>query len=149
MDARGRRGGASFCLGAGSESGDFEALVEVEGIERRPERRGSLGESGGPIVAACAIIPRDFGDEKMDLNTGRAHNPLQSHNKTLSVRRGLPFSVTPIRPSTGTWHLVTTVTTRLLNLPVYYFHQEIHYDVGVYPSLKNEALFMLDISLWL
>lgn len=37
-----------------SESGDFEF---VDGAERRPERRISRGESGGPMamVAACAI----------------------------------------------------------------------------------------------
>jgi hypothetical protein len=63
----------SFCLGAGSESGDFEALVEVDGIERRPERRGSLGESGGPIVAACAIIAKDPDNEEMKF---REDNPM-------------------------------------------------------------------------
>lgn len=47
----GRRGADSE-LG---ESGDFEALVEPEGTLRLPERRVSLGERGGPIVATWAI----------------------------------------------------------------------------------------------
>lgn len=34
------------------ESGDLEALVEVEGAERRPDLRVSLGDNGGPIAAA-------------------------------------------------------------------------------------------------
>lgn len=56
LEARPGRLMISFCLGAGSRSGDLEALVDAEGIERRPERRISFGESGGPIVAAWAII---------------------------------------------------------------------------------------------
>ena len=48
---------ASLDLGAtsavGEPSGDL--LVEVEGPERRPERRGSLGEGGGPIEAMLAM----------------------------------------------------------------------------------------------
>lgn len=47
----GRRGADSE-LG---ESGDFEALVEPEGTLRLPDRRVSLGERGGPIVATWAI----------------------------------------------------------------------------------------------
>lgn len=41
----------AFSRGGRSESGDFEALAETEGAERRPERRVSRGDSGGPIVA--------------------------------------------------------------------------------------------------
>lgn len=95
----------SFCLGAGSESGDFEALVEVDGAERRPERRGSLGESGGPIVAACAIIATDPDNQEMKFGEPMGR---YWHNKTLSVRRGLPFTVTPIILDT-----CFVVTTRL------------------------------------
>lgn len=40
--------------GAG-ESGDLDVLAEAECAERLPERRVSRGESGGPIVAACAM----------------------------------------------------------------------------------------------
>lgn len=47
----GRRGADSE-LG---ESGDFEVLVDPEGALRLPERRVSLGERGGPIVATWAI----------------------------------------------------------------------------------------------
>ena len=43
----GRVGAAS---GAG-ESGEFEVLAEREGAVRRPERRVSLGERGGPMMA--------------------------------------------------------------------------------------------------
>lgn len=46
----------SFCFGGGrSASGDLDALVEAEGAERRPERRISRGERGGPMVAAWAM----------------------------------------------------------------------------------------------
>lgn len=45
----------------GSESGDLDVLVEAEGAERRPERLVSLGDDGGPIVAAWAIVPGDSG----------------------------------------------------------------------------------------
>jgi len=49
-------GGLSLCRGR-SESGDFEF---VDGAERRPERRISRGDNGGPIaiVAACAMAER-------------------------------------------------------------------------------------------
>ena len=48
----GRRGADSE-LG---ESGDFEVLVEPDGALRLPDRRVSLGESGGgPIVATWAM----------------------------------------------------------------------------------------------
>ena len=47
----GRRGADSE-LG---ESGDFEALVDPEGALRLPDRRVSLGERGGPIVATWAM----------------------------------------------------------------------------------------------
>ena len=55
-------GGAGFCvlsldLGALSAVGDpaGDLLVDVDGPERRPERRGSFGEGGGPIEAMLAI----------------------------------------------------------------------------------------------
>lgn len=56
-EGSGGRGGLSFGLGAVSVVGEpvGDLLVEVEGTERRPERRGSLGEGGGPIVATLAI----------------------------------------------------------------------------------------------
>ena len=38
------------------ESGDLEALAEREGTVRLPERRVSLGERGGPMVAAWAMM---------------------------------------------------------------------------------------------
>lgn len=41
--------------GAWSESGDLEALAETDGAERRPERRVSRGDKGGPMVAVWAI----------------------------------------------------------------------------------------------
>jgi hypothetical protein len=47
----GRRGADSE-LG---ESGDFEVLVEPDGALRLPDRRVSLGESGGPMVATWAM----------------------------------------------------------------------------------------------
>jgi hypothetical protein len=47
----GRRGADSE-LG---ESGDFEVLVEPDGALRLPDRRVSLGERGGPIVATWAM----------------------------------------------------------------------------------------------
>lgn len=126
LDARGGRGGASFCLGAGSESGDLEALVEVEGIERRPERRGSLGESGGPIAAACAIIPRDFWDDEMYLNTGRTQST-GCHNKTLSVR-----------PVFG--H-ASNSTCLLLLVTIIILGQTLQPSLSnLHPSLKNAAL---------
>lgn len=43
------RCGPSLGRGSGSESGDLDVLVEPECAERRPERRVSRGESGGPI----------------------------------------------------------------------------------------------------
>lgn len=48
----------SFDLGAVSAVGDpaGDLLVEVDGPERRPERRGSFGEGGGPIEAVLAIV---------------------------------------------------------------------------------------------
>ena len=48
----------SFALGAASAVGDpaGDLLVDVDGPERRPERRGSFGEGGGPIEAALAIV---------------------------------------------------------------------------------------------
>ena len=54
---RGARCPFSFDLGAPSAVGDpaGDLLVEVDGPERRPERRGSLGEGGGPIEATLAI----------------------------------------------------------------------------------------------
>jgi hypothetical protein len=45
----------SFWRGGRSESGDLEVPVDAEGAERRPERRISRGERGGPMVAACAM----------------------------------------------------------------------------------------------
>ncbi len=48
VDMRAGRRGKSFCLGMGSESGERDA----KGAERLPERLGSRGERGGPIVAA-------------------------------------------------------------------------------------------------
>lgn len=59
-EGRGGRGGLSFGLGAFSVVGEpvGDLLVDVEGTERRPERRGSLGEGGGPIVATLAIVAR-------------------------------------------------------------------------------------------
>lgn len=53
------RADASLALGGGSgagESGDFDVLADAEGAERRPERRVSRGERGGPIVAAWAMV---------------------------------------------------------------------------------------------
>lgn len=47
----GRRGADSE-LG---ESGDFEVLAEPDGALRLPDRRVSLGERGGPMVATWAI----------------------------------------------------------------------------------------------
>jgi hypothetical protein len=46
------RRGADSELG---ESGDFEVLVEPEGALRLPERRVSLGERGGPMIATWAM----------------------------------------------------------------------------------------------
>jgi hypothetical protein len=48
----------SFGLGAVSVVGEpvGDLLVDAEGTERRPERRGSFGEGGGPIVATLAIV---------------------------------------------------------------------------------------------
>ena len=47
----------SLGLGAPSAVGDpaGDLLVEVDGPERRPERRGSLGDGGGPMEATLAI----------------------------------------------------------------------------------------------
>lgn len=48
----------SFVLGGGmSDVGDpaGDLLLEVDGAERLPERRGSLGEGGGPMLATPAI----------------------------------------------------------------------------------------------
>lgn len=56
----GGRWGPSFVLRAVSESGDLEVLVEADGAERLPERRGSRGESGGPIAEACVMISTGF-----------------------------------------------------------------------------------------
>ena len=47
----GRRGADSEF----GESGDFEVLVEPDGALRLPDRRVSLGESGGPIVGTWAM----------------------------------------------------------------------------------------------
>ena len=59
------RRGADSELG---ESGDFEVLVEPEGALRLPERRVSLGERGGPIIATWAMSGRmgrgELGREK-------------------------------------------------------------------------------------
>lgn len=57
-DSSGGRGGLSFGFGAVSVVGEpvGDLLVEAEGTERRPDRRGSLGEGGGPIVATLAIV---------------------------------------------------------------------------------------------
>jgi hypothetical protein len=61
VDKDGRDG---FSLGCGADSGcgDLEVLVEADGAERLPERRGSLGDNGGPMVAVCAIT--DTSDER-------------------------------------------------------------------------------------
>ena len=48
----GTRRGADSELG---ESGDLEVVVEPEGALRLPERRVSLGERGGPIIATWAM----------------------------------------------------------------------------------------------
>lgn len=47
----------------GEPAGDL--LADVEGAERLPERRGSFGEGGGPIVATFAImkVEREKGGE--------------------------------------------------------------------------------------
>ena len=48
----------SFDLGADSEVGEpaGDLLIECDGTERLPERLGSLGEGGGPIVATLTIV---------------------------------------------------------------------------------------------
>ena len=48
----------SLDLGAVSEVGEpaGDLLVEVDGTERLPERLGSLGDGGGPMVATFAIV---------------------------------------------------------------------------------------------
>ena len=43
----------------GEPAGDL--LVDVDGAERLPERRGSFGEGGGPIVATLAIMKVERG----------------------------------------------------------------------------------------
>ena len=60
LDEGADRWGLSLGLGAVSEVGDpaGDLLVEVEGPERRPERRGSFGDGGGPMVATLAITER-------------------------------------------------------------------------------------------
>lgn len=55
VDSERRWFGPSLTRGGGgaeSESGDLEVLADAEGAERRPDRRGSLGDNGGPMVAA-------------------------------------------------------------------------------------------------
>ena len=52
VESGGRAAGWLGRVEGWSDSGDLEVLVDAAGRERRPERRGSLGESGGPIVAA-------------------------------------------------------------------------------------------------
>lgn len=48
----------TFSRGGWSESGDLEALAEIEGAERRPERLVSRGDRGGPMAALWAIARR-------------------------------------------------------------------------------------------
>ena len=57
LDEGAGRWGLSLGLGPVSEVGEpaGDLLVDVDGPERRPERRGSFGEGGGPIEAALAI----------------------------------------------------------------------------------------------
>ena len=57
LDEGADRWALSFGLGPVSEVGDpaGDLLVEVEGPERRPERRGSFGDGGGPMEATLAI----------------------------------------------------------------------------------------------
>ena len=47
---------ASLDLGVASDGGEPAGDLLEEGAGRRPERRGSFGEGGGPIVATLAII---------------------------------------------------------------------------------------------
>ena len=57
LDVGAGRWGLSLGLGSVSEVGEpaGDLLVEVEGPERRPERRGSFGDGGGPMEATLAI----------------------------------------------------------------------------------------------
>jgi hypothetical protein len=67
----------SLDLGADSDVGEpaGDLLIECDGTERLPERRGSLGDGGGPIVATFAIVASAEGDnvdEEGDGNWGKA-----------------------------------------------------------------------------
>ena len=57
-DGRDGRCELSLDLGAESEVGEpaGDLLVEADGTERLPDRLGSLGDGGGPIVATLAIV---------------------------------------------------------------------------------------------
>lgn len=49
------RFGLSLDLGFASDGGEPAGDLLEEGAWRRPERRGSFGEGGGPMVATLAI----------------------------------------------------------------------------------------------
>lgn len=77
MDVSVGRCELSFDLGAVSEVGEpaGDLLVEVDGTERLPERLGSLGDGGGPIVATFAIVAgikaSRAGEERWEWGKGR------------------------------------------------------------------------------
>ena len=60
----------------GEPAGDL--LIECDGTERLPERLGSLGEGGGPIVATLTIVASAAesieGEEGMGRGTDRWGN---------------------------------------------------------------------------
>ena len=63
-DGRGGLCVLSFGLGAVSVVGEpvGDLLVDAAGTERRPERRGSFGEGGGPMVTTLAIAANVVND---------------------------------------------------------------------------------------
>lgn len=93
------RADESFVLGAGSgagESGDFDVLVEAEGAERRPERRVSRGERGGPIITACAMVKNKVVFLPLHLFRAGTHIPIPSRLRRPRRPRRRPHRPRPL-----------------------------------------------------